>query len=66
MFISFVSQRGQNIMVNIKDISLIVQKGVYCEIYVRGIVGHVTVQEDFPVLSQKIKDISSFKNNSSG
>ncbi len=63
MFIHFISRQGRNILVNIKDISFVVQKGIFCELHIRGIDGHVIVEDDFSNVCQKIKDISPRVNN---
>lgn len=63
MFIHFISRQGRNLLVNIKDISFVVQKGVFCEIHIRGIEGHVIVEDDFSEVCRKIKDISPRVNN---
>lgn len=36
MFISFISRQDQDLLVNINDISLVMKKGIFCEIYIRG------------------------------
>ena len=36
MFIHFVSRQGKNLLVNIKDVSFVLQKGIFCEIHIRG------------------------------
>ncbi|MEJ2950165.1 hypothetical protein WDK40_25050 [Escherichia coli] len=41
MFIHFVSRQGRNLLVNIKDISFVLQKGVFCELHIRGSEGYV-------------------------
>ncbi len=63
LFIHFISRQGRNILVNIKDISFVVQKGIFCELHIRGIDGHVIVEDDFSNVCQKIKDISPRVNN---
>lgn len=63
MFIHFVSRQGRNLLVNIKDISFVVQKGIFCEIHIRGIEGHVTVEDDFSEVCRKMKEVSSRVNN---
>lgn len=63
MFIHFISRQGRNLLVNIKDISFVVQKGVFCEIHIRDIEGHVIVENDFSEVCRKIKDISPRVNN---
>lgn len=63
MFIHFISRQGRNILVNIKDISFVLQKGIFCEIHIRGMEGHVIVEDDFSEVCQKIKDISPRVNN---
>ncbi len=56
MFIHFVSRQGRNLLVNIKDISFVVQKGIFCELHIRGIEGHVMVEDDFSEIYRKIKE----------
>lgn len=63
MFVHFVCRQGRNLLVNIKDISFVLQKGVFCEIHVRGIEGHVMVEDDFSEVYRKIKEISPRVNN---
>lgn len=63
MFVHFVSRQGRNLLVNIKDISFVLQKGVFCEIYIRGIEGHVVVEDDFSEIYRKIKEIPPRVNN---
>lgn len=63
MFIHFISRQKQNLLVNIKDISFVVQKGIFCEIHIRGIEGYVTVEDDFSEIFQKIKNTSLRVNN---
>ena len=63
MFVHFVSRQGRNLLVNIKDISFVVQKGIFCEFHIRGIEGHVMVEYDFSDIYRKIKEISSRVNN---
>ncbi|MEK9383058.1 hypothetical protein [Escherichia coli] len=48
---------------NIKDISFVLQKGVFCEIHIRGIEGHVVVEDDFSEVYRKIKEIPPRVNN---
>lgn len=47
MFIHFISRQGRNLLVNIKDISFVVQKGIFCELHIRGIEGNVMVEDEF-------------------
>ena len=63
MFIHFISRQGRNLLVNIKDISFVLQKGVFCELHIRGIEGHVMVEDDFSEVYRKIKEISPRVNN---
>lgn len=49
MFIHFISRQGRNLLVNIKDISFVVQKGIFCELHIRGIEGNVMVEDEFSV-----------------
>ncbi|MBB7356390.1 hypothetical protein [Escherichia coli] len=58
MFIHFVCRQGKNLLVNIKDVSFVLQKGIFCEIHIRGIEGHVIVEDDFSEFCRKIKEIS--------
>lgn len=51
MFVHFISRQGRNLLVNIKDISFVLQKGVFCELHIRGIEGHVVVEDDFSELT---------------
>lgn len=66
MFIHLVSRQGRNLLVNIKDISFVIQKGIFCEIHIRGIEGHVTVEDDFSEVCRKMKKISLRVNNAGG
>lgn len=66
MFVHFVSRQGRNLLVNIKDISFVLQKGVFCEIHIRGIEGHVMVEDDFSEVCRKIKEILPRTNNAGG
>lgn len=63
MFVHFDSRQGQNLLVNIKDIRFVLQKGVFCEIHIRGIEGHVVVEDDFSEVYRKIKEIPPRVNN---
>ena len=63
MFVHFVSRQGRNLLVNIKDISFVLQKGVFCEIHIRGIESHVMVEDDFSEVYRKIKEIPPRVNN---
>ena len=63
MFIHFISRQGRNLLVNIKDISFVLQKGILCELHIRGIEGHVRVEDDFSEVYRKIKEISPQANN---
>ncbi|EFB2602128.1 hypothetical protein QK061_005095 [Escherichia coli] len=63
MFIQFISRQGRNLLVNIKDISFVLQKGLFCEIHIRGIEGYVIVEDDFSEVYRKIKEISPRVNN---
>lgn len=56
MFVRFVSRRGRNLLVNIKDISFVVQKGIFCELHIRRVEGHVMVEDDFSEVYRKIKE----------
>lgn len=58
MFIHFISRQGRNLLVNIKDISFVVQKGIFCELHIRGIEGNVMVEDEFSEVYRKIKEIS--------
>ncbi|WP_251287628.1 hypothetical protein [Escherichia coli] len=48
---------------NIKDISFVIQKGIFCELHIRGIEGHVMAEDDFSEVYRKIKEISPRVNN---
>lgn len=63
MFIKFINRHGRNIMVNVKDITLVIQKGVFCELYIRGVEGHVVVNHGFNEINNKIKEKLSQKYN---
>ncbi|HHN9301972.1 TPA: hypothetical protein ACP61H_004258 [Escherichia coli] len=63
MFVHFVSRQGRNLLVNIKDISFVLQKGVFCELHIRGIEDYVVVEDDFSEVYRKIKEISPQVNN---
>lgn len=63
MFIHFVSRQGRNLLVNIKDISFVLQKGVFCEIHIRRVEGQVMVEDDLSEVYRKIKEISPRVNN---
>ncbi|WP_075843288.1 hypothetical protein [Escherichia coli] len=65
MFIHFISRQGKNLLVNIEDITFVLQKGIFCELYIRGVEGHVIVEEEFSVVYRKIKEISPLVNNMS-
>lgn len=58
MFIHFISRQERNLLVNIKDISFVVQKGIFCELHIRGIEGNVMVEDEFSEVYRKIKEIS--------
>ncbi len=66
MFIHFISRQGRNLLVNIKDISFVIQKGIFCEVHIRGVEGHVTVEDDFKAVCRKIKEFSPQMNNAGG
>ncbi|MBN6462832.1 hypothetical protein JZM26_19345 [Escherichia coli] len=63
MFVHFISRQGRNLLVNIKDISFVLQKGVFCELHIRGTEGHVAVEDDFSEVYRKIKEIPPRVNN---
>ncbi|RZN38146.1 hypothetical protein FEK48_20760 [Escherichia sp. E2593] len=63
MFIHFVSRQGENLLMNIKDITFVLQKGILCEIHISGVEGHVMVEDDFREVYRKIKEISPRVNN---
>ena len=54
MFISFISRQNQDLLVNINDISLVMKKGIFCEIYIRGVSGSVIVVDSFSTICKKI------------
>lgn len=58
MFIHFVSRQGQNLLVNIEGITFVLQKGVFCWLYIRGFEVNAIVDEEFSAVYRKIKDIS--------
>ena len=58
MFISFISRQNQDLLVNINDISLVMKKGIFCEIYIRGVSGSVIVVESFSTICKKIENMS--------
>ncbi|MEL9922697.1 hypothetical protein J4W70_14755 [Escherichia coli] len=60
MFVHFVSWQGRNLLVNMKNIRFVLQKG---GIHIRGIEGHVMVEDDFSEVYRKIKEISPRVNN---
>ncbi|HDW3010293.1 TPA: hypothetical protein RMA68_005231 [Escherichia coli] len=62
MFVHFISRQGRNLLVNIKDISFVLQKA-FCELHIRGIEGHVVVEDDFSEVYRKIKEIPPRVNN---
>lgn len=66
MFIQFVSRQEQKLLINVKDISFVAQKGTFCDIYIRGVEGCVSVVEDFSEVFRKIKDILPLVNNTDG
>ena len=63
MFVHFISRQGRNFLVNIKYISFVVQKGIFCELHIRGIESHVMVEDDFSEVYRKIKEIPPRVNN---
>ncbi|HHB2154809.1 TPA: hypothetical protein ACO6US_003781 [Escherichia albertii] len=66
MFIHFVSRQGQNLLVSAKDISFVLQKGIFCELHVRGVEGHIDVEDDFSEICRKIEEILRRVNNTDG
>lgn len=58
MFISFISRQDQDLLVNINDISLVMKKGIFCEIYIRGVSGSIIVVDSFSTIYKKIKNMS--------
>ncbi|EFO9396383.1 hypothetical protein HL830_004707 [Escherichia coli] len=58
MFISFISRQNQDLLVNINDISLVMKKGIFCEIYIRGVSGSVIVVDSFSTICKKIENMS--------
>ncbi|EPD0981047.1 hypothetical protein MLO52_23065 [Escherichia coli] len=58
MFISFISRQDQDLLVNINDISLVMKKGIFCEIYIRGVSGSIIVVDSFSTICKKIKNMS--------
>ena len=63
MFVHFFFRQGGNLLVNIKDITFVLQKGILCEIHISGVEGHVMVEDDFSEVYRKIKEISPRVNN---
>ena len=63
MFVHCVSRQGRNLLVNMKNIRFVLQKGIFCELHIRGIEGHVMVEDDFSEVCRKIKEISPRVNN---
>ncbi len=61
MFVHFISRQGRNLLVNIKDISFVLQKGG--GLHIRGTEGHVMVEDDFSEVYRKIKEIQPRVNN---
>ncbi len=57
MFISFISRQNQDLLVNINDISLVMKKGIFCEIYIRGGSGSVIVVDSFSTICKKIENM---------
>ncbi|EHX1165138.1 hypothetical protein [Escherichia coli] len=57
MFISFISRQNQDLLVNINDISLVMKKGIFCEIYIRGVSGSVIVVDSFSTICKKIENM---------
>lgn len=53
MFISFISRQDQDLLVNINDISLVMKKGIFCEIYIRGVSGSIIVVDSFSTICKK-------------
>ncbi|HIE1977094.1 TPA: hypothetical protein ACXKGF_005232 [Escherichia coli] len=62
MFVHFISRKGKNLLVNIKDVSFVVQKGIFCEVFIRGIEGYVVVSDNFDEISKKIESFSFHAN----
>ena len=58
MFISFISRQDQDLLININDISLVMKKGIFCEIYIRGVSGSVIVVDSFSTICKKIENMS--------
>ncbi|EGK6104296.1 hypothetical protein IO968_004620 [Escherichia coli] len=58
MFISFISRQNQDLLVNINDISLVMKKGIFCEIYISGVSGSVIVVDSFSTICKKIENMS--------
>lgn len=63
MFIHFISRQGGNLLVNIKDISFVVQKVFFVKLISGGGKGSVIVENDFSDVCLKIKNISSRVND---
>ena len=63
MFVHFVSRQGRNLLVNMKNIRFVLQKGIFCELHIRGTEGHVVVEDDFSEVYRKIKEIPPRVNN---
>lgn len=57
MFISFISRQNQDLLININDISLVMKKGIFCEIYIRGVSGSVIVVDSFSTICKKIENM---------
>lgn len=56
MFVHFVCRWGRNLLVNVKDITLVIQKGVFCEIHIRDIEGHVIIEGGLTNVCRKVKE----------
>ena len=63
MYVHFVSRQGRHLLVNMKNIRFVLQKGIFCELHIRGTEGHVVVEDDFSEVYRKIKEIPPRVNN---
>ncbi len=62
---SFCQQAGAQPSGEYRGHTFVLQKGVFCELYIRGVEGNVIVDEEFSAVYRKIKEISPRVNNTS-
>ncbi|ENY3616634.1 hypothetical protein ACFMH7_004967 [Escherichia coli O8:H49] len=57
MFLKFSGMHGETVMVNVNDIYMVIKKGDYCDIYIRGITDRIRVKALFAEVDKNINQL---------